>query len=79
MSGAGNCAPSVSLNTVLTVKVFQLIGMSKKRVLCTLTGQEMLDSSDTDDDDDDQLSDTDPALRRSSKKHDQENNTYYPN
>ena len=44
--------------------------MSKKRVLCTLTGQEMLDSSDTEDDDD-QLSDNDPALRRSSKKHDQ--------
>ena len=45
--------------------------MSKKRVLCTLAGQEMLDSSDTEDDDD-QLSDNDPALRRSSRKHDQD-------
>ena len=45
--------------------------MSKKRVLCTLAGQEMVDSSDTDDEED-QLSDTDPALRRSSKKHDRE-------
>merc|ERR1712058_33882 len=31
----------------------QLIGMSKKRVLCTIAGQEMAESSDTDDEDDD--------------------------
>ena len=38
---------------LMSIKIIllQLIGMSKKRVLCTIAGQEMVDSSDTEDDD----------------------------
>ena len=48
--------------------------MSKKRVLCTLNGQEMVDSSDTDDDDD-QLSDGAGKEERDSESEEEEGRT----
>merc|ERR1711915_199555 len=38
----------LDIDEVKALCLEQLIGMSKKRVLCTISGQEMVDSSDTD-------------------------------